>query len=91
MEEVKKIPGDVAWIALALGIVGYDTIAVLSGKAETLSSAIWRSLSHPYKFPVAASIWFGLTWHLFGNPHARNSYRVHIVKIPKTKLRRKVK
>jgi hypothetical protein len=71
----KKIPGDYAWIALAAGIITYDAVAIKSQKLETMSSAIWRSLSHPIKSPVAALIWASLTWHLFGNKKARKAYK----------------
>ena len=70
------LPGDYAWIVLALGIAAYDTCAFFSnGKLETMSRAIWRSLSHPYKFPIAGMMWAGITWHLFFNPVARHSYK----------------
>lgn len=73
----KKVPGDFAWIVLVSGIVMYDVAAVFSGKAETLSSALWRSLSHPVKSPLTAMLWVGVTWHLFANKEARASYRCY--------------
>jgi hypothetical protein len=87
LEEFKKIPGDFAWIALAAGIVAYDVFAIKTKKAETMSSAIWRSLAHPIKSPLAALIWLSLTWHLFGNKQARKSYKTYrvILKIKPTK------
>jgi hypothetical protein len=84
IKEPKKIPGDYAWIALAAAIIGYDAFAMTTKKAETMSSAIWRSLAHPVKSPIAASIWGGLTWHLFANERARNAYRDYM---PNLKLK----
>ena len=72
-----KIQGEYAWMTMAAGIITYDVIAVMTKRAETMSSAIWRSLAHPIKSPVAVGVWLGLTWHLFGNPKARESYRTH--------------
>jgi hypothetical protein len=71
---IKIFPGDAAWIALAAGIITYDAIAIFTRKAETMSSAIWRSLAHPVKSPIAAGIWIGVTWHLFANKQAREAY-----------------
>lgn len=88
-DNAEPIPGDVAWIVLASSVILYDTAAVLSGKAETMSSAIWRSLEHPYKFPIAALMWAGLSWHFFVNPRARSSYKMHHPRI-KQLTKRKV-
>lgn len=74
-EIVKVIPGDYAWVTLALCIVLYDAVAVTTKKAETMSGAIWRSLAHPYKFPVAGVVWGAISWHLFFNPQARAAYK----------------
>lgn len=71
-----KLSGDIGWLLLISYIVTYDALALYSNKTETLSSALWRSLSHPYKSPVAMALWGCLTWHLFGNPNARQSYQL---------------
>lgn len=76
-KNIDKVPGEVAWLALALIIIGYDSAAVISKRAETLSSALWRSLANPVRFPLAAGVWLGLTWHLFGNNKARTSYKTY--------------
>lgn len=75
MDENKLVPGDIAWLVLTGAIIGYDLAAISTKRVETLSSAIWRSLSHPRKLPILLSIWTALTWHLFANPRARQSYK----------------
>lgn len=84
----KTVPGDIAWIVLAGGIITYDLLSVVTGKAETMSSAIWRSLAHPAKSPVAVTIWAGITWHLFLNKQARAAYRTYSpqLDVVKTKI-----
>lgn len=72
MEE-GKIPGELAWALMAFGIFTYDMIAIKTKKAETMSSALWRSLNHPVKSPLAILAWGILTHHLFVNKNARKS------------------
>jgi hypothetical protein len=71
----EKIKGEYAWAVMALGILTYDLIAIKTKKMETMSHAVWKSLSHPVKFPIAATAWGVLTHHLFVNHKARNSIR----------------
>lgn len=71
----EKIKGDYAWIVMTAGILTYDFIALKSQKIETMSHAMWRSLSHPVKSPIAIAAWGILTHHLFINHKARNSIK----------------
>jgi hypothetical protein len=76
MSEVEKVRGEYAWVIMALGILAYDLVAIKTKKAETMSSAIWRSLEHPIKFPVASLVWGITTYHLFSSQPARKSIKV---------------
>lgn len=75
-----KISGEYGWLGLTLIIVAYDAYAMKTKKIETLSAALWKSLAHPKKMPAAACIWGILTWHLFLDAHARQSYKKHFIK-----------
>ena len=76
--------GDYAWVIMALGILAYDMFAMKSKKVETMSSAMWRSLSHPIKAPLAGVCWAILTHHLFANKRARASYSIYLTRKVKT-------
>lgn len=67
---------ELAWVVLAAGIIAFEVVALESKKIETLSEALWRSLSKPTRWPISMGIWFGLTYHLFFNPAARDSYKM---------------
>lgn len=75
-KEEDKVRGDIAWAVMALSITLYDVYAIKSKKAETMSGALWRSLKHPFKFPIATIIWGVLTYHLFAGRNARTSIKV---------------
>lgn len=60
---------------MALGILTYDLLAIKTKKMETMSHAVWKSLAHPVKFPIATITWGILTHHLFINNKARNSMK----------------
>lgn len=89
MDEAEHIPrpAELAWVGLAAVIIAYDLIALNTNKVETLSSAVWRSLAKPGKWPIYMGTWFGLTYHLFFNPCARQSYKT----IPTTHKNKKGK
>ncbi len=72
----QKVHGDYAWVVMALCILGYDLWAMNTKKAETMSSALWRSLEHPMKSPFLLLSWGVLTHHLFMNKRARKSLKV---------------
>ncbi len=72
----KKVRGEYAWGVMALGIFSYDMVAIKTKKAETMSSALWRSLEHPIKFPFTSAAWAILTYHLFTSEPARRSLKV---------------
>jgi hypothetical protein len=72
----KKVRGEYAWGVMALGIFAYDMTAIKTKKAETMSSALWRSLQHPIKFPFASLAWGVLTYHLFTSAPARDSLKI---------------
>jgi hypothetical protein len=67
--------GEWAWLGLAAVVTSYDLYAIKTRKVETLSTALWKSLANPVKAPVSFLIWGSLTWHLFLNKQARNSYK----------------
>lgn len=71
-----KVRGEYGWLTMAGGIVAYDLWAIKSGKAETLSGAMWRSLEHPMKFPILFASWAILTHHLLLGKKARASYSI---------------
>lgn len=75
---MNKVKGDYAWGVMALGILAYDLIAIKTKRAETMSSAMWRSLEHPIKSPAVVLIWLKLTHHLFFNKNARRALKTHI-------------
>lgn len=70
-----KKHSDLAWYAMALGILTYDVIAIKTNKFETMSTALWRSLAHPVRSPVIWVSWGILTHHLFASKNARNSMK----------------
>lgn len=70
-----KISGEYAWVAMALSITLYDLVAIKTKKMETMSTALWKSLNHPMKFPVAPIAWAILTYHLFASSNARSSMK----------------
>jgi hypothetical protein len=70
-----KIPGEYAWGIMSLGILLYDLTAIKTKKAETMSSALWRSLQHPVKLPTTTIVWLIITHHLFVSANARSSIR----------------
>lgn len=71
----KKIRGEYAWGLMALSILAYDLTAIKTKKAETMSSALWRSLEHPIKFPLTSLAWAITTYHLFSSQPARKSLK----------------
>lgn len=71
-----KKHSDLAWYAMALGILSFDLIAIKTNKFETMSTALWRSLSHPVRSPVIWISWGVLTHHLFASKNARNSMKI---------------
>jgi hypothetical protein len=77
---MNKIKGDYAWLVMGLSILIYDLLAIKTKRAETMSSAIWRSLEHPIKTPLVTLIWLKLTHHLFFNKNARRALKTHINK-----------
>lgn len=88
LDTIKKFDGAYAWMLMFIGILGYDLYAITSGKAETMSSALWRNLQHPVKSLIPILVWGAVTHHLFGNRNARNSYKVSSTVI-RTKISRK--
>jgi len=74
-----KISGEYAWVLMALGIFSYDMFAISTKKFETMSSALWRSLQHPIKSPVAIFSWIVLTHHLFASKPARASIKSYTI------------
>jgi hypothetical protein len=73
--ENQKISGEPAWLIMALGILTYDLIAIKTKRVETMSTALWRSLNHPVKSPIAILAWGILTHHLFASSIARSSLK----------------
>lgn len=61
---------------MALSILIYDLTAIKTKKAETMSTALWRSLQHPVKFPITAAAWAITTYHLFSSAPARESFKI---------------
>jgi hypothetical protein len=57
-------PGSKAWIGLTGYVVVYDAWAAVTGN-ETLSSAFYRSFSHPVRRMPLLVLWAYLTAHLF--------------------------
>lgn len=82
VEEIPSgpLPGSYAWYTMSIGILAYDLYAMKYKKAETMSSAIWRSLSDAKKASALVAGWMVLTHHLFANKRARNHYQVHLTK-----------
>ena len=76
MSREEKISGEYAWLIMALGITAYDLFAIKTKKIETMSTALWRSLHHPFKLPVAAIAWAILSYHLFASKNARDSIKI---------------
>lgn len=60
---------------MALGILIYDVTAVKTQKMETMSAAVWRSLTKPNSMVPLLVIWGVLTHHLFANKNAIQSYK----------------
>ncbi len=61
---MRKIRGDDGWILLAIFVFLWDWFA-----DETLSSALWRGLEHPWKkFPVIATVLWVVSHLLFRKP-----------------------
>lgn len=75
LDTLKKFDGLYAWLLMAVGILSYDLYAIRTGRAETMSTALWRTLQHPAKSLIPILVWGTITHHLFGNRNARNSYR----------------
>jgi hypothetical protein len=75
-DALRKASGLYAWLIMAAGIFSYDYYAIKTGRAETMSSALWGLLSHPIKSLPAILIWSVVTHHLFVNRNARQSYKV---------------
>ena len=72
----EKISGEYGWVVLAVSITAYDLFAIKTKKFETLSTALWKSLPHPIKFPIAPLAWGILTYHLFISKNARDSIKI---------------
>lgn len=85
LDTIHKLDGLYAWMLMAIGIMGYDLYAIRSGKAETMSSALWRTLQHPGKSIVPIVVWGTITHHLFGNRNARAAYKTSTTMI-RTKI-----
>lgn len=61
---VPVTPGVWAWAGLVLGVLVYDSWALLKGR-ETMTAAFGRGLAHRgARWPVAA-VWGATTLHLF--------------------------
>ncbi len=71
----EKIDGELAWGLLILSVLVYDLYSIKTGKLETMSSAVYRALRHPLKFPLLSLIWALITFHLFANVDARQSFK----------------
>jgi len=77
----EKISGEYAWGVLMLGVFAYDIYSIKTGKLETMSSAVYRALRHPLKFPLLSLIWGIITFHLFANIDARESLKEQPLKL----------
>ncbi len=80
LETLTKVSGEFAWLAMAAFIFTYDMVAIKTKRYETMSSALWRSLSHSFKAPFACGVWLVITHHLFANKNARQSYSKYTFK-----------
>lgn len=79
LEKDKRLSGVYAWIIIAAFIVAYDSVAIKTKKAETLTRFFWRQTENKFNAVAPVSIWALLTVHLlfeksirkrkFGNPH----------------------
>jgi len=63
--------GDLAWVALLVGVGTYDLWAILT-RRETMSSAYWRRGSQSPLLAIAlGSCTLGLAWHLLSGGRRR--------------------
>lgn len=56
--------GSKLWIGLAGYIVAVDGYAAFR-KKETMSTAFWRAICHPWHRPWVVGVWAYITLHLF--------------------------
>ena len=59
----KPSPGDRAWMVLALGVLAFDTWAMLTGR-DTMSQSYARALEDPRRRWPTLIFWGYLTGHL---------------------------
>jgi len=71
LEKDDRISGAYAWLALAAAVVAYDTFAISTKKAETLTRYFWRSTEEPKKSIVPLTCWAILTTHLLVEKNIR--------------------
>lgn len=64
LEKDDRVSGAYAWLALAAAVVAYDSYAIATKKAETLTRYFWRSTEEPKKSIVPLACWSILTAHL---------------------------
>lgn len=71
LEKDDRISGAYAWLALATAVIAYDTYAITSKKAETLTRYFWRSTEEPKKSIIPLTCWAILTAHLLVEKNIR--------------------
>ena len=64
LEKDDRTSGAYAWLALALAVIAYDSYAIKTKKAETLTRYFWRSTEEPKKGIIPLACWTILTAHL---------------------------
>lgn len=60
----ERISGLYAWAGILLFVLAYDTYAIKTKKAETLTRSFWRMTEKPIKSVVPVFVWTTLTAHL---------------------------
>lgn len=64
LEKDERISGLFAWAGILSFVLMYDTYAIKTKKAETLTRAFWRMTDKPIKSVAPIFVWSALTIHL---------------------------
>jgi hypothetical protein len=71
LEKDNRITGAYAWAALAAFVVAYDSYAITTKKAETLTRYFWRSTEDSKKSILPLASWAVITAHLLVEKNIR--------------------
>lgn len=71
LKKDNRVSGVYAWLAIAGMVICYDTYAIKTKNAETMTRAFWRATESPIKAALPVMAWGVLTAHLLAEKKIR--------------------